>query len=117
VDADAWSSATMASLWLGLMRLFAGFRRGLRDPEFRAILFLLCIAMICGAVFFRLVEHWSWVDAAYFSAMALTTVGDATLSPTTAIAKVFTMLFSICGIGLMLAFLSRLSTFREKNDG
>jgi hypothetical protein len=117
VDADAWSSATMASLWLGLMRLLAGFRRGLRDPEFRAILFLLCIAMICGAVFFRLVEHWSWVDAAYFSAMALTTVGDATLSPTTAIAKVFTMLFSICGIGLMLAFLSRLSTFREKNDG
>jgi hypothetical protein len=48
--------------------------------------------------------------------MALTTVGDATLSPTTAIAKIFTMLFSICGIGLMLAFLSRLSTFRERYD-
>jgi hypothetical protein len=106
----------MASLWLGLMRLLAGFRRGLRDPEFRAILFLLAIAMIGGAVFFRFVEHWSWVDAAYFSAMALTTVGDATLSPTTAIAKIFTMLFSISGIGLMLAFLSRLSTFRERYD-
>jgi hypothetical protein len=106
----------MASLWLGLMRLVAGFRRGLRDPEFRAILFLLCVAMVGGTIFFRFIENWAWIDAAYFSAMALTTVGDATLSPTTAIAKIFTMLFSISGIGLMLAFLSRLSTFRERYD-
>jgi len=107
----------MASLWLGLVRLLAGFRRGLRDPEFRAILFLLAIAMTGGAVFFHAVEGWPWIDAAYFSAMALTTVGDATLSPTTTIAKVFTMLFSISGIGLMLAFLSRLSTFRGHEEG
>ncbi|WP_441243778.1 potassium channel family protein [Tardiphaga sp. 768_D3_N2_1] len=107
----------MASLWLGLVRLLAGFRRGLRDPEFRATLFLLAIAMAAGAVFFHAVEGWPWIDAAYFSAMALTTVGDATLSPTTAIAKIFTMLFSISGIGLMLAFLSRLSTFREHEEG
>ncbi|MEH2472686.1 hypothetical protein V1281_006125 [Nitrobacteraceae bacterium AZCC 2161] len=106
----------MASLWLGLVRLVAGFRRGLRDPEFRAILFLLAIAMAGGTIFFRIVEHWRWIDAAYFSVMALTTVGDATLAPTTAIAKIFTMAFSICGIGLMLAFLSRLSTFREHGE-
>jgi polyferredoxin len=106
----------MASLWLGLVRLVAGFCRGLRDPEFRAILFLLIVATIGGTIFFRAVESWSWVDAAYFSVMALTTVGDATLSPTTALAKIFTMGFSICGIGLMLAFLSRLSTFRERYD-
>jgi hydrogenase/urease accessory protein HupE len=106
----------MASLWLGLMRLFTGFRRGLRDPEFRAILFLIAVAIGVGAAFFRIVEHWPWIDAAYFSVMALTTVGDATLSPTTAIAKIFTMLFSICGIGLMLAFLSRLSTFRDDRE-
>jgi hypothetical protein len=106
----------MASLWLGLVRLFAGFRRRLRDPEFRAILFLLAMAMVSGAIFFRIVEHWRWIDAAYFSVMALTTVGDATLAPTTAIAKIFTMAFSICGIGLMLAFLSRLSTFREHGE-
>jgi len=109
----------MASLWLGLMRLLAGFRRGLHDPEFRAILFLIALAIGIGAAFFRIVENWPWIDAIYFSVMALTTVGDATLAPTTAIAKIFTMAFSVCGIGLMLAFLSRLSTFRdrERNDG
>jgi hypothetical protein len=106
----------MASLWLGLVRLFAGFRRGLRDPEFRAILFLIVVAIASGSAFFPVVEHWSWIDAVYFSVMALTTVGDATLAPTTAIAKVFTMAFSICGIGLMLAFLSRLASFREHGD-
>jgi hypothetical protein len=103
----------MASLWLGLVRLLAGFRRGLHDPEFRAILFLIAVAIAAGATFFRVVEQWPWIDAIYFSVMALTTVGDATLAPTTAIAKIFTMGFSICGIGLMLAFLSRLSTFRD----
>ncbi|MDB5617225.1 potassium channel family protein [Tardiphaga sp.] len=107
----------MASLWLGLVRLFAGLRRGLRDPEFRAIILLIVIAIAIGAAFFRIVEHWLWIDAIYFSVMALTTVGDATLAPTTAIAKIFTMAYSICGIGLMLAFLSRLSTFREPRDG
>jgi hypothetical protein len=106
----------MASLWLGLVRLFAGFRRGLRDPEFRAIIFLIAVAIASGSAFFRIVEHWLWIDAIYFSVMALTTVGDATLAPTTAAAKIFTMLFSICGIGLMLAFLSRLSTFRDHED-
>ena len=45
--------------------------------------------------------------------------GAAVVQPpsnTTAVAKIFTMGFSICGIGLMLAFLSRLSTFRERYD-
>lgn len=107
----------MKSLALGLVRLFLGFRRGLRDPEFRAIAFLLASAILLGTIFYRSVEGWAWIDAAYFSVMALTTVGDANLAPVTAIAKIFTIGFSLSGIGLMLAFISRLASYRERDGG
>jgi hypothetical protein len=107
----------MKSLALGLVRLFLGFRRGLRDPEFRAIAFLLASAIVLGTIFYRSVEGWAWIDAAYFSVMALTTVGDANLAPVTATAKIFTIGFSLSGIGLMLAFISRLASYRERDGG
>jgi hypothetical protein len=107
----------MKSLALGLLRLFQGLRRGLRDPEFRAIAFLLVSAVLLGTVFYRAVEGWAWIDALYFSVMALTTVGDANLAPVTAVAKIFTIGFSLGGIGLMLAFISRLVSYRERDGG
>jgi hypothetical protein len=46
--------------------------------------------------------------------VALTTVGDATLGPSSALSKIFTMAYSLCGIGLMLAFLARLTSYRDE---
>jgi len=107
----------MRSLITGLVLLFRGFRRGLRDPEFRAIIFLLLVAILIGTLVFRTMEGWSWLDAVYFSVVSLTTVGDANLAPTTAITKTFAMVFSLIGIGLMLAFVSRLTSFRNEASG
>lgn len=104
----------MRSLVLGLVRLFRGFFHGLRDPEFQAIVFLLIVAVLAGSIFYHSVEGWSWVDSAYFSVVSLTTVGDATRAPTTDMSKVFTMGFSVAGIALMLAFLSRLGSYRDR---
>lgn len=103
----------MRSLALGLVRLSLGFWHGLRDPEFQAIIFLLMMSVLGGSIFYHWVEGWSWLDSAYFSVVALTTVGDATLGPTTSLSKIFTMGFSLIGIGLVLAFLSRLSSYRD----
>lgn len=72
------------------------------------------MAVCIGSVFYHLQEGWSWLDAAYFSVIALTTVGDATLAPTTGLSKIFTMGYSLCGIGLMLAFLARLTSYRDE---
>ncbi len=43
----------MKSLGTGLMRLFIGFCRGLRDEEFQAIIFLLGIALGTGTIFYH----------------------------------------------------------------
>ncbi|MBN9580339.1 MAG: two pore domain potassium channel family protein [Afipia sp.] len=104
----------MRSLCLGLVRLFAGVWHGLRDPEFRAIAFLLALSAVAGSVFYRAVEGWAWIDAMYFSFMALTTVGDANLAPISVLGKIFTIAFSLIGIGLMLAFVSRLASYRDQ---
>jgi len=106
----------MRSLALGLKRLCLGFWHGLRDPEFQAIVFLLAVAVLTGSVFYHWTEGWSWLDSAYFSVVALTTVGDATLSPSTGLSKIFTMGFSLAGIGLALAFLSRLGSYRDREE-
>jgi hypothetical protein len=104
----------MRSLALGLKRLCFGFWHGLSDPEFQAIVFLLTMSVLIGSVFYHWVEGWSWLDSAYFSVVALTTVGDATLGPTSSLSKIFTMGFSLVGIGLVLAFLSRLGSYRDQ---
>lgn len=93
-----------------------GFWHGLRDPEFQAIIFLLLVAVLTGSVFYHQVEGWSWLDSAYFSVVALTTVGDANLGPSTGLSKIFTMFFSLAGIGLVLAFLSRLGSYRDREE-
>lgn len=104
----------MKSLCLGLVRLCVGFWHGLHDPEFRAIAFLLAMAATLGSIFYHYSEDWAWIDAVYFSFMALTTVGDANLAPTSVFGKIFTVVFSLIGIGLMLAFISRLASYRDQ---
>jgi voltage-gated potassium channel Kch len=49
-------------------------------------------------------EGWSIIDSLYFSAITLTTVGYGDLSPTRPGTKVFTIVFIIVGIGILLAF-------------
>lgn len=68
-----------------------------------AILVYLCF----GAVSYHstLIQgqgaSWSFVDAFYFSIVSLTTVGYGDLCPTTAVGKVFTILFGFSGISIL----------------
>lgn len=71
----------------------------------RFILAALAIAAI-GTIFYWLVEGWSIVDALYFTVITLTTIGYGDLHPTTAISKLFTVVFVIGGVGFILAFLN-----------
>jgi hypothetical protein len=101
----------MTSLALAIIRLFIGIGRGLRDPEFGALLVLLSFTVLGGTVFYRIAERWDWINALYFSVITLVTLEDSRLHPTTDFAKIFTIIYVLGGIGLMLAFVTRLATF------
>jgi voltage-gated potassium channel len=58
----------------------------------------------------------SVVDAFYFSVTTLTTVGLGDLSPTTAISKLFTVVYIFAGLSIVLGFIEILAkeTFRRQ---
>ena len=97
-------------------RLFAGLGLPLRalatmarDPEQRAPLLLVASLLIVGVCFYTVVEGWSVVDAVYFSAMSLATVGFGDIVPTTDVGKIFTVVYVLVGIGILVSFFTSLT--------
>jgi hypothetical protein len=97
---------------IGLLRRFGGaLRRGWGEPEFRGLLYLVSIVIGSGTVFYRAVEDWSWVDSVYFTVITLTTVGYGDLSPSTPGSKIFTVIYILIGIGLLVTFIERVARY------
>ncbi|HKX72471.1 MAG TPA: potassium channel family protein [Candidatus Saccharimonadales bacterium] len=61
-----------------------------------------------GAVFYHVVEGLSYVDAIYFTACTLTTVGYGDITPKTDAGKLFTAVYAFVGIGFFLGFAAAL---------
>ena len=87
-------------------RFLAAIWSGLRDPEFRALLLAVVGLLGSGTWVYHRFEGWSVLDSLYFSVITLTTVGYGDLSPTRPGTKIFTMVFIIVGIGILLAFIN-----------
>jgi hypothetical protein len=96
--------------------LFVGLGYALKDSEFRAILVLLLVAVLGGTIFYASEEGWDWIDAAYVSVITLATLNDPRFVPHSILAKVFTMVYVLGGIGLMLAFVTRLAAVMTGKD-
>ena len=80
-----------------------------RDPEERGPLLLVASQLILGTGFYVLVEGWSVVDAVYFCTMSLATVGYGDVVPESDFAKLFTVVYVLAGIGILVAFFSALA--------
>jgi hypothetical protein len=88
------------------MRFFAAIWSGLRDPEFRGLLLIVAVLLGSGTWVYHRFEGWTVLDSLYFSVITLTTVGYGDLSPTQPGTKIFTIVFIIVGIGILLAFVN-----------
>ena len=97
----------MIALYLNVFRLLKAIRRSWSSQKFRAALVLAVLILLSGTLFYRSVEGWSWVDALYFSATTISTVGLGDLSPTTDISKLFTVLYIFVGVGVFVALFAQ----------
>ncbi|NIO19314.1 MAG: hypothetical protein GTN76_00850 [Candidatus Aenigmarchaeota archaeon] len=67
---------------------------------------LVIILLGAGTFYYTYAEGWSYVDSFYFSTMTLTTIGYGDLAPTNPGSKIFTSIYALFGIGIMLYILS-----------
>jgi len=73
--------------------------------NYRRILFALlavAVAIGFGAAGFYLIEGWSLLDSLYVAAQTVTTVGYGDLTPATRNGRIFSTIFMLAGVGVVL---------------
>ena len=96
----------MIAFFTTLRAFTVAVRRGLSDPHFRALAFLVLVLLVTGTAFYWRFEDWTLIDSLYFSVITLTTVGYGDLAPSTTPTKVFTIVYVLLGLGILVSFLS-----------
>lgn len=83
-------------------------------PQVRTSIVSAVISLVTligfGTWAFRLFEDWTWAESFYFSVATLTTVGYGDIHPTSDGSRVFTAIFILIGVGIVLSALSRIGT-------
>jgi voltage-gated potassium channel len=95
--------------FVATIRLLRAIGRALGDPATRGVVILALGTLLIGTIYYASAEGWRLLDALYFSVVTLTTIGYGDLAPTTDGAKVFTIVYSLVGIGIIAAFVTSLA--------
>ncbi len=90
------------------MIFFSTLKTFLKDKEYRDLIGTVIAILAIGTVVYHYLEGWTWLDAFYFSFITLTTIGFGDFAPTTEAGKIFTILYIIVGVGVILAFINTL---------
>jgi hypothetical protein len=83
--------------------------KGSRTPFLWAL-----ITLLLGMFVYHWLEGWSYLDALYFCVISLATVGYGDLTPPTPLAKLFTIVYVINGIVILLALFDRIRIVRMR---
>ena len=89
---------------------FAALPRLLADESFRAAFAMLVVLMAVGTAFYMIVEGWGLIDSLYFAVIAASTVGFGDYVPSTDLGKLFTIVYVLAGVGLLVMILGRIAT-------
>ena len=60
---------------------------------------LIMAVFALGIIGYRLIEHWTWLEALYMTAITLTTVGFGEVRPLSNSGRVFTIFLILLGVG------------------
>ena len=94
-----------------LLLAFRGLARAMasvwRDPETKALPVVAGVLILTGTLFYwRFEDGWSVIDALYFCVVTLTTVGFGDLHPTSPGTQIFTIVYILTGLGILVALLA-----------
>ena len=98
-------------------RFYKVMKAGWEDPEFRGLAIVLGSWIALGTIIYSIREDWSIIDSLYFSVMTLTTIGYGDFAPTSSGMRLYTVVYSVMGIGLFVAFNAQLARFAFQSRG
>jgi len=84
------------------------------DKESRPVFYWAGGMLLAGVLVYHWLEGWSYVDSLYFCVVSLATVGYGDFTPTTPLARLFTIFYLINGIAILLALFDRLRVVRAR---
>jgi len=87
----------------------------IKDHEFRTLGLLMVAMLVIGTTFYSQVEGFRPIDAFYFSAITLSTVGYGDITPRTDLGKMFTIGYLFTGIGILLSFVNVIANHALKD--
>ena len=85
------------------------------DRGSRLVFYWAAAFLVLGTLIYHWLEGWSYLDALYFCVISLATIGYGDLTPTTASAKIFTILYVINGVTILLALFDRIRVVRNQD--
>lgn len=74
------------------------------------VFIVILLVLLGGATFYHLVEGWRYLDALYFTAYTMTTVGYGDFAPKTDFGKIFTIVYVFAGVAIALYGLSLMAS-------
>lgn len=86
----------------------------IRDRDSWPVLIWALIALLVGMFFYHWLEGWNYLDSLYFCVISLATIGYGDFTPTTEIARAFTIIYVINGIVILLALFDRIRVVRTR---
>ena len=70
--------------------------------------------LVSGTIFYSTRRGLGSLDSLYFSVSTLATIGFGDLHPTTPLSKVFTMVYIVVGVGVFVAFITKVSSYETR---
>jgi hypothetical protein len=96
----------MISFFLTANRLLKAFIKAIQQPIFKSLIVTLVLIILSGTLFYSKIEGWAYIDAVYFAVVSLIPSSiEIGLSPVTTTGKIFTMMYLIVGVGVMIGLI------------
>jgi len=79
-------------------------------------LFSLFVLLTLGTFLFQAIEGWHFIDAFYFSAMTMLTVGYGDITPQSFTGKIAAVVFAFVAVGIALYSVNMLARLTFKHS-